>query len=80
MLQTLRKLLPTKWDDTMQQIWDAKLEAEIDEARKAAGLVKECSSELENIANGSMKKAGEICPVHNQQCHIWVNKGKPGGK
>jgi hypothetical protein len=56
MLQTLRKLLPAKWDDTMQQIWDAKLEAEIEEARKAAGLLKECSSELTQMANGAMYK------------------------
>jgi len=77
MLQALRKLLPSRWDDTMQQVWDAKLEAEIDEARKAAGLVKECSTELENIANGSMAKAGSVCPVHNEPCHIWLKKGKP---
>ena len=50
----LRKLLPTKWDDTAYQIWEAKLEAEIEEARKAAGLVKECSTELTQMANGAM--------------------------
>ena len=52
----LKKLLPAKWDDTMQQIWDAKLEAEIEEARRAAGLLKECSSELTQMANGAMYK------------------------
>ena len=52
----LRKLLPTKWDDTAYQIWEAKLELEIEEARKAAGLVKECSAELMQMANGAMYK------------------------
>jgi len=53
LMQKLQSLLPKKWDDTDQQIWDAKLEVEIAEARKAAGLVAECSSTLIEMANGA---------------------------
>ena len=60
MLQTLRrKLFPAKWDDTLHEIWEAKLEVEIEEARRAAGLLKECSAELVTMANGAMHKPGK---------------------
>lgn len=58
LLQQIRKLFPARWDDTMQQIWDAKLEAEIEEARKAAGLLRECSEELTTMANGALHPNG----------------------
>lgn len=58
-MQRLRTLLPKKWDDTAQQIWEAKLEAEIEEARRAAGLLGECSAELTKLANGAMHPHGK---------------------
>lgn len=58
-MQLIRTLLPKKWDDTAQQIWEAKLEAEIEEARRAAGLIKECSAELTTLANGALHPHGK---------------------
>lgn len=58
-MQLIRALIPKKWDDVEHQLWEAKLEAEIDEARKAAGLLRECSAELTTLANGALHPHGK---------------------